>query len=172
MNIEQAFPSKYLKADTDIPESGDLIVTIDSVASETMGQGEKASTKPIVYFREVDKGLVLNKTNATTIAKLHGPETDNWPGKMVALFATEVDFQGKQTLAIRVRLKAPKLAGNGAADPRAAWLEWCGENSVTESDIRQALTTSKVSEWLAANKDHGATLDDAKALILASKEPF
>jgi hypothetical protein len=51
--------------------------------------------------------MVLNKTNADTISRLHTPETDNWIGKRIALFATEVDFAGKQTLALRVRMKAP-----------------------------------------------------------------
>lgn len=109
MNINNAFPSKYLKSG-DIPEDADLILTIKEVVQETVGQGEEAESKPIVYFQEQEKGLVLNKTNATAIAGIYGPETNGWTGKRIALFATEVDFAGKQTLALRVRLKAPKAA--------------------------------------------------------------
>ena len=115
MNINNAFPSKYLKSG-DI-EDADLILTITEVVQETVGQGEDAESKPIVYFAETEKGMVLNKTNANAIAGMYGPETDGWAGKRIALFATEVDFAGKQTLALRVRLKAPKP--NGTA-PTAA----------------------------------------------------
>jgi hypothetical protein len=124
VDINQQFPSKYLKADTDIPDDGDLIVTIDTVQIETIGQGADQENKPVVYFRETDKGLVLNKTNAQTIKGLFGFETDDWEGKRIALFGTEVDFAGKQTLAIRVRMKAPAsrnrpLATETAKEPVA-----------------------------------------------------
>ena len=105
MNINEAYPSKYLKADVDIPEDEDLVLTVKSVEVEQMGDGED---KPVVYFNEIDKGLVLNKTNANAISNQYGAETDGWTGKKVALFATEVEFAGKMTLGIRVRLRVPK----------------------------------------------------------------
>ncbi len=174
MNIQGAFPSKYLSANADIPEEGDLVLTIKHVEIETVGQGAKAAEKPVLYFNEVGKGLVLNKTNAGTIGKLYGAETDAWTGKPVALFSTEVPFEGKQVLAIRVRVKAPKAAAAPAAVgvDKMAWIEWCGDNDITESIIRQALGTAKITEWLAQNKALGATLDDAKNLILVAKSPF
>ena len=122
MNINNAFPSKYLKSG-DIPEDSDLALTIKSVAFETVGQGEDAETKPIIYFAETDKGLVLNKTNANAIAHLYGPETDAWTGKRISLFSTEVDFAGKMTLALRVRLKAPKAEANGSQAVKL-WQRW------------------------------------------------
>ena len=112
MNINNAFPSKFLKSG-DIPDDADLILTIKEVVQESVGQGEEAENKPIVYFTEQEKGLVLNKTNANAIAGMYGPETDGWAGKRIALFATEVDFAGKQTLALRVRLKAPRAPQAG-----------------------------------------------------------
>jgi hypothetical protein len=51
---------------------------------------------------------VLNKTNNSTIIGLYGSETDDWIGKKIALFSQEVDFQGKQTMAIRIRMRTPK----------------------------------------------------------------
>jgi hypothetical protein len=117
MNINTAYPSTYLKA---AELEGDTVYTIKSVEIETLGKDENAEQKPIVYFNETDLGLALNKTNANTIQGLYGPETDEWVGKAITLFATEVDFQGKQTLAIRVRMKKPtgaapaKPASNGA----------------------------------------------------------
>jgi hypothetical protein len=129
VNINNAFPSKYLKSG-DLAD-GDLVMTIASVTEETVGQDENAETKPIVHFSETDKGMVLNKTNALTISNLYGPETDNWTGKKIQLFATEVGFQGKQTLAIRVRIKAPVTAPASNAPQvelpnEEAWDKWYG----------------------------------------------
>ncbi len=104
MNINTAYPSTYMKA---AELEGDTVYTIKEVKIEKLGQGDDADTKPIVYFEETDLGLALNKTNSNTIQGLYGPETDDWTGKPITLFTTEVDFQGKQTLAIRVRMKKP-----------------------------------------------------------------
>lgn len=128
MNINDMFPSNWLKAD-DLPEDDDLQVTIKSIVTEEVGQGTERETKAVVYFRETDKGLVLNKTNAGTIAQIHGTDTDDWEGKKIALFAQEVDFRGKQVLAIRVRLKKPKPAAGrepvaaAAGKASGAWKE-------------------------------------------------
>ena len=109
MNINNSFPSKWLKSG-DVPEDTDLLLTIKAVEIETVGQGEDAEEKPVMYFNETDKGLVLNKTNAATISALYTPETDNWTGKKISLFSTEVQYGNKMTLALRVRTKAPKAA--------------------------------------------------------------
>jgi hypothetical protein len=71
--------------------------------------GQDQQEKPVVYFQGIEPGMVLNKTNATSIAKLLGNDTDAWEGKAIGLFTTEVDFSGQQVLAIRVRLKLPKV---------------------------------------------------------------
>jgi hypothetical protein len=102
MNINSAFPSKYLKAAD--AEDSDLMLTIAKVKVETVGQGPKAEQKPIVYFKEVDKGLCLNKTNAKMIAKIAKSEdTDDWTGVTVRVVATEVEFQGDLVMSLRVR---------------------------------------------------------------------
>lgn len=142
MNIQNAFPSKWLKSG-DV-EEGDLTLTIRSVAMEDIGSGENQETKPVLYFEETEKGMVLNKTNADTISKLHTPETDNWIGKKITIFATEVDFAGKQTLALRVRIRAPKPNGNGqhapavaaapAADPITSFWLYANSHSINKQD--------------------------------------
>lgn len=146
MNINNAFASKWLKSG-DIPEDADLILTMKKfVEKEEIGSGDNADLKPVIYFEEVEKGLALNKTNADSIAKLHGPETDNWIGKRVALFATEVDYQGKQTLAIRVRLKAPKPTSAEAAPAthppltyKDALALYCARTGYGEPEFKAAL---------------------------------
>lgn len=113
MNINEAFPSKYLKA-SDLGDKRPTVI-MESVSMETLGQGEEQETKPVVSFRGKDKGLVLNKTNSNTIAGLYGPDTDKWAGQPITLSAVEVAYKGKMCISIRVSTIKPK--GGAAADP-------------------------------------------------------
>lgn len=102
MNINQAFPSKYLKA-ADLNGQA-VVVTISRVVMEEVGQGTSKEQKPVVYFEGKTKGMVLNKTNSIMITRLADtPDTDYWPGTKIRLVSVEVDFQGQSTPAIRVR---------------------------------------------------------------------
>ena len=96
MDINQAFPSKYLKA-SDL-EGQRATVTISSATQEELG----GDLKVILYFQGKEKGMVLNKTNAYTISAMYGPITDNWIGRQIELFATMVTFQGQPVPALRV----------------------------------------------------------------------
>lgn len=108
MNINDAFAATYLKAQDLMGQ--DVKLTIDRVEVQEVGD----DTKPVLYFRGKDKALVLNKTNASTIADQHGAETDHWPGKEITLFPSQTDFQGKQVPCIRVRLAANAATGSFA----------------------------------------------------------
>ena len=83
--------------------------------SQLVGQGEEAERKWVVYFNEVNKGLVLNKTNATSLAACLGDDTDEWEGQRVVLYPTEVNFSGRMVEAIRVKEKATKNANKPTA---------------------------------------------------------
>jgi hypothetical protein len=120
-SVNDMYPSKWLKSSD--CEDGDLVLTIAEIREERIGQGSQADDKWVVYFKEEDKGLVLNKTNTNTIAKLYGDETESWIGKQIVLFATEVQFQGDMVEAIRIRSKPPKRPGakpRGLAERRPA----------------------------------------------------
>ncbi len=99
MNIDTAFPSKYVRA-IDL-SNRDIRLTITSVNQEDIDND--GSTKPVLYFNGTAKGLVLNRTNAHTIADMLGSETDNWLGQTITLFPTKTDFGGKRVDCIRVR---------------------------------------------------------------------
>jgi hypothetical protein len=144
MNINNAFPSKWLKSG-DV-EDGDLTLTVKSVSLEEVGSGEQAEQKPIIYFHETEKGMVLNKTNVDTIARLYTPETDAWIGKTITIFATEVDFAGKQTLALRVRMKAPKPAPVKpivSGDAVQAFWAFAYQHDISKADATAYLTEAQ-----------------------------
>lgn len=99
MNVNDAFPSKYLRAE-DLKDR-EVAVIIDHVTMEEIGQEKQM--KPAIYFRGKQKGVILNKTNATNIATAYGSDMDNWSGQSVILFPAWVDMQGKTVQAIRIR---------------------------------------------------------------------
>ena len=105
MKASNAFPSPFLKAD-DL-QGRNVTVTIEGVDMQEIGQGAQKSTKPVISFVGKEKGLVCNKTNWSTIIKLHGDETDNWTGKKITLSPREVEYQGEMVLSIRVALIKP-----------------------------------------------------------------
>jgi hypothetical protein len=98
MKISEEFPSKYLKA-ADL-QGREVRVTIANVEREKMGD----DTKPVVYFKGKEKGVVLNKTNSNAIADAYGDDTDDWFGHDIILLSVMTDYAGKMTPAIRVRV--------------------------------------------------------------------
>ena len=125
MKISETYASKYLKA-VDLGGQ-DRTVKIRACVQEEMGQGSEKENKPVLYFDGGQKGLVLNKTNATAIAEDYGDDTEAWTGREVVLFVQKVTFQGSLTPAIRVRVQntpqpavPPRPAPGAPAAPDAA----------------------------------------------------
>jgi hypothetical protein len=101
MNINEIYASQssFLKAEH-LPPGIEVPVTIESF-EETELDGKK---KIVLKFQGKEKGLALNKTNAMTIAHVHGPEVQGWLGKSIFLYSTKVDYSGQMVDAIRVRV--------------------------------------------------------------------
>lgn len=102
-NINEVYQtnSDHLKSE-DIG-NGMPTFTITNVEPKDFDNGDR---KLIASFLETDKTLVLNATNARAIGDLYTPDTDNWNGKQIMLFTMPVEFNGKQTMGIRVRAPA------------------------------------------------------------------
>jgi hypothetical protein len=134
MNINESFPSKYLKA-SDI--EGQPTVVIANVATEEVGKDKEM--RPVLYFDGEEKGIILNKTNATNISKLYGYETDDWIGKKVMLGTTWVDFQGQSVEAIRIyppkRLSPNTPLNNGAKNEAPKQFDDRNPPPVTDDEI-------------------------------------
>ena len=116
--LNEMYPSKYLKAG-DFTETGQAL-TIKHLEEDNVGQGKDAKDVWVIFFKEVEKGLILNKTNSGIIGKLYGEDTDDWIGKRVTLYATEVQFGNEMVEAIRIRTKIPKGAANGKPETAKA----------------------------------------------------
>lgn len=114
MNTNELFPSRFLKAE-DFEEGASLVVTMDHLEIEQLGK--EREKKPVLYFKDDVKPMVINKTNCSVISALHGTETDGWDGKRITLFTLEVDSFGDVVRAIRVKTTAPRT---GVAPVRQA----------------------------------------------------
>ena len=101
-SVSELFPSRFLKA-ADL-KGRTVKAKIKKVEVEEIGQDR--DEKPVVYFEGVERGLVMNKTNAFAIAEIHGDPTGGWTGKEVELFSMMVPYQGQSVAAIRVRAVA------------------------------------------------------------------
>jgi hypothetical protein len=101
MRKSDFWPAKYLKAE-DILEP--MVLTIQKVKRETFKNGGREETKPVVYFEESEKGVVLNMTNFDAIVDITDEgDTARWPASQVELFGSEVEVQGVMRPCIRIR---------------------------------------------------------------------
>lgn len=106
-DAELLHPSKYVRAADLLGK--DAVLTISHVMRDEelqMRNGTKEK-KPIVYFSETEKGLVLNKTNKASIVALHGRVVKGWTGKQIAVYPTQGSFGGKTVDCIRIRDRVP-----------------------------------------------------------------
>ena len=108
-NINEAFPSNYIKA-ADL-KGRQVSVKMDRCEYEMIGSDKKL----ILYFVGKEKGMVLNKTNASNIAAIYGDDTEDWRDQEVVLFEAMVDFQGKTVPAIRVKAAVRKPAARASS---------------------------------------------------------
>lgn len=94
----------------DVPEDGDLVVTIDHFEKNEIKSGPSAAAekKHICYFRDA-KPMVVNKTNLKLLAKATGSDKfEDWEGKTVALWAAPVP-QADSGKGLRFREYLPKV---------------------------------------------------------------
>lgn len=106
MNIYELYPSKWVKA-YDL-KGKQVTVTIKALTVEEVGA--QTEQKPVLWFDGASKGMILNKTCALAIARLHGPDTDAWIGQPIALYPTQVTAFGQTHDVVRV---ADRLPANG-----------------------------------------------------------
>lgn len=85
--------------------AGDKTLTIKSIEMRVLKDDDgKKRARGTVYFREDERGWVLNKTNVACLAKMFGEWSKDWIGKRVTLYRDgAVAFGRDLTGGIRVR---------------------------------------------------------------------
>lgn len=98
--------SKYLKKEDLADFEDGAIVTIKGFKYESIQTGDDAAEdKVICYFKEFDKGMVLNKTNASLIPICTGARTAGEArGKQLVLYVDPtVSYGGKIVGGLRLK---------------------------------------------------------------------
>jgi hypothetical protein len=114
-DFDDLYGSQYLSA-TDLKKP--FNATIEEIEQQDFArQGERERMKKVLRLKGVHKGIVLNKTNAVTLAEEFGKDFDDWIGKRITVKAEPTTFAGKRTMGLRLypangeaapALKAPK----------------------------------------------------------------
>ena len=88
----------------------DLILTIKNVKNElVIGTDGKKEECIVVYFSDNDKPMILNSTNAKTIAKLYkSPYIEDWSNRKIQLYVDKIKAFGELVEALRIRPFIPK----------------------------------------------------------------
>jgi hypothetical protein len=103
-NIFDMFPSNYLDASDFTPEGETLAISHVQLEKMTDTNTNKEVEKPVVYLTGKEKGLVLNVTNAKTIAAVTGTtDPEQWPGKEIVAYQTTTMFGRKEVDCVRMR---------------------------------------------------------------------
>lgn len=95
-----------------LDEGQELILTIKFVRKETVaGTDGKREDCIVAHFQERDvKPMILNATNCKTITKVYRtPDTDDWAGRKIQIFADKVKAFGDVVDALRIRPFVPKV---------------------------------------------------------------
>jgi hypothetical protein len=99
MRTGDFFKSRFLKS-VDFPEP--KVVILAHVGTETFR--DSPEPKPVVYFKGVQKPLILNKTMAQFLEDASGTDVmTDWAGTKVEIFATSVEVNGQTRPCLRLR---------------------------------------------------------------------
>lgn len=83
----------------------ELVLTIKKAGVETiLGVEGKKEDELVIHFNEDYKPMIVNATNAKTIAKVHKtPYVEEWIGKKIQIYARRIRAFGEDMDALRVR---------------------------------------------------------------------
>lgn len=104
------FMDKSFLGSWDVPDSGDLILTIDHVERNDV-QNEKGKEKKLtIHFKEKDyKPMIVNTTNAQAISKAYGStKVEDWENKKISIYKATISAFGQTQECLRVRDYPPK----------------------------------------------------------------
>lgn len=95
--------SEYISAKNDAEEYKDIDLLITSAPLESVGQEGEEVEKIVLHFKDQEKRLALNATNARIMEKEAGSdESDDWVGVTIRLSQIKVDFGGKLVPSMQI----------------------------------------------------------------------
>lgn len=104
---KQNFNYKYTGA-YELAPGEERTRTIQRTNTEDVVSTDGKSQKCFVaYFKDEAKPMVLNKTNCKTLAKLYGPQIEDWVGKAIIIKAEQVKAFGEVVDALRIKNVKP-----------------------------------------------------------------
>lgn len=149
MNVQDAFPSRFItSADVDKSQSP-IKLRIRSVDLERIGRGRSAEKKLVLAFYGTPKQLVLNVANRSFMVKQLGPETDNWHGREITISCVDATYEGEIVRSVRVRDILPPLLGDVAARQPQRPVELQHSDEEKES-LRKMFTPAEEPAWKAS----------------------
>lgn len=99
--VRDMIQSKFLRKE-DFEE--DQVCTIKDCKLEDVGKEDAQEQRWVLYFRERDKGMVLNVTTIRVLEQAYGGDTEHWVGNKVMVYVDpNVSFGGKVVGGLRLR---------------------------------------------------------------------
>jgi hypothetical protein len=117
-DLDEAYGSRFLG----LVDIGDrkIRTKISKVRMEEVKDRETGKTrkKPVVFFENIDKPLVLNVTNKETLVNAFGKKPAGWLNATVGIFVDpNVMFGGQKKGGVRLRALLPPAAAKPALKP-------------------------------------------------------
>lgn len=156
------FPSNYLCAE-DLKGQPMHVTITGTNADELRVEGGAMKKSYLLSIAEHAKKLVLNKTNAKTIAVMYGGEARKWRGQRITLYPTTCKLKGKTVPCIRIKDVQP--SGASTPPPRE------DIDQRTSEPPPGAMTDDQVENWRngadQVAQTHGWTTAELSAFITA-----
>lgn len=105
----------------DVPDGGDLILTVDYVSRDEVQNEKGRENKMTLHFKERDyKPMICNTTNAKAISKAYNStKIEDWENKKISIYKATISAFGQTQECLRVREYPPKS--------EELYCECCGE---------------------------------------------
>ena len=130
----------------------DLVVEITEVKTESVMNADGRNEECLVAHLKDQKPLIVNKTNAKAIAKVAGSNyIEDWKGKQIALYISNVKAFGELVEAIRVRTVPPKAKS---------------KRKLSDDDFKKLVKAVADGSYLLEDAVANFVLNDAQRSIL------
>lgn len=153
MKRSEAYPSTYLSR-KDLAEDS-ITVVIDKVEMATLKSDRGEEEKPVLYFQDDAKPMVLNNANWITIEEAYGEDSADWYNKPIEVYDDpSIMFGGKRVGGVRVRIPKGAGAAKGGKPAAAsgdltfdAALAMAAEKGIDKNALIAALKAAGKAGW-------------------------